>query len=258
MRNKISISLVQFNALWQQTEENLTQLSKKLTNITSDIIVLPEMFATGFSMNVEKVAQTEQQSIATWMKELSKQKKCAICGSVAIKEDNYYYNRFFFVFDGLIVATYNKRHLFTYGKEHLHYTKGNKKIIFDYQGWKICPMICYDLRFPVWNRNTENYDILLNVANWPTTRIENWKILNQARAIENICYVIAVNRTGNDGNNLQYNGQSQAFSPLGKSLIEKEYQQNEIITIELQKETVNKIREEFPFLEDKDSYTILL
>ncbi len=256
MPNKISISLVQFNSVWQQTEENLTQLSKKLTNITSDIIVLPEMFATGFSMNVEKVAQTEQQSIVTWMKDFSLQHQKAVCGSVAIKENNNYYNRFFFVFEGLIVATYNKRHLFTYGKEHLHYTKGNQKIVFDYQGWKICPMICYDLRFPVWNRNTESYDILLNVANWPNTRIENWKILNQARAIENMCYVIAVNRKGTDGNNLEYNGQSQAFSPIGTNLIQNENKESEIITVELYKQELNKIRKQFPFLDDKDTFMI--
>ena len=205
-------------------------------------------------MEAEKVAETENGTIITWMKAFSIQKETAICGSVAIKEKGKYYNRFYFIAHGEIVATYNKRHLFTYSGEDLAYEKGLDRVIFEYMGWKICPQICYDLRFPVWFRNTENYDILLNVANWPESRMAVWNTLLQARSIENMCYTIGCNRIGIDGNKLIYNGQSAIYNPLGKLISQNE--KEGILQFTLNYTELQEYRKKYPFLEDIDSFSI--
>jgi len=256
MKENLKISVFENNPEWENPNVNLHQITKDLQNIDTDIIVLPEMFATGFSMNVNKIAQTEKGEIVQWMKDFSSQNNVAICGSVSINENEKYYNRFYFFSNGSLISQYDKHHLFSYGKENLFYTEGNKKVVFDYEGWKICPMICYDLRFPVWNRNTENYDILLNVANWPITRIETWKVLHKARAIENQCFALGVNRIGTDGNNWEFNGQSQCISPTGKEMFPKN-SENNIHNFSLYKADITKIRNEFPFLDDRDSFEII-
>lgn len=251
----LRITLLEFNPVWEAIEENLQALTLLTNNLETQLLVLPEMFATGFSMNPSKISQEETGSIVEWMKGISLQKNMLICGSIAIREKEKYYNTFYAVANGKIMCKYKKRHLFAYGKEDDCYEKGNERVTFEYEDWCICPMICYDLRFPVWSRNDMEYDILLNVANWPTSRIETWKILHQARAIENQCYSIGCNRTGIDGNKLEYNGNSLVVNPLGHIISPIRTSEN-IIQYSIYKKELDTIRKQFPFLVDRDSFAI--
>jgi len=189
------------------------------------------------------------------MKYLSEEKNIAIVGSLIIKENGNYYNRLVFAHPNGKIDTYDKRHLFTYGGEDKVYTSGNKRLIVAYKGWKICPMTCYDLRFPVWSRNNDAYDVLLYIANWPKPRISAWDTLLKARAIENMCYTIGVNRVGIDGNKLEYIGHSQAIDMLGKEVITSE-EKEAIFEIYFDKNLLTKTRNKFQFLNDKDSFSI--
>ena len=213
------------------------------------------MFTSGFTMRPSLVAETMQGETIQLLKNLAKAKNCAITGSLVITENNNFHNRLVFVFPTGEIEYYDKRHLFTLAGEDKIYTKGNKKIIIEYNGLKICPLVCYDLRFPVFSRNAENYDVLIYVANWPKPRINAWDILLKARAIENMCYTIAVNRIGVDENNNEYTGHSQVIDYLGNSTLEP--QENVgifIVNLDINKmiETRNKLG----FLNDKDLFEI--
>ena len=222
-----------------------------------DLILLPEMFMSGFTMNPEAVFETMEGPTITWLRKLSKEKQTAIGGSLVIKENNVFYNRFVFVKPDGTINTYDKRHTFTLAGEDKVYKAGTKKVIVDYKGWRICPLICYDLRFPVWARNTENYDVLLYVANWPKPRVDAWDTLLKARAIENMSYCIGVNRVGNDTNNLEYSGHSGAYDGLGKLLTNFEDSKECIEIVTLEKNHVSEIRNKLKFLDDRDRFTVM-
>lgn len=254
--NKLKIALIQADLVWENPTENRNRFQEKIMAIsdTIDLIILPEMFTTGFSMTPENIAETMEGNTVNWMLKLAKEKNCAITGSIIITENNNYYNRLLFVHPSGKIESYDKKHTFTLAGEHEVYTAGKTKNIIDYKGWKICPLICYDLRFPVWARNTENYDLLLYVASWPKPRIEAWDSLLKARAIENMSYTIGVNRVGVDANNYEYNGNSVAYDMLGNCIDKKNNNEEVSIIIELDKESQLKVRNRFRFLEDQDNF----
>ncbi len=258
MQEKLNITIIQSDIVWNNPTENRRIFTKKITSISStiDIVVLPEMFTTGFSMHPEKSAESMNEKTVLWMRKLAKEQQLAIIGSLIIKEDKKYYNRLIFAHPNGEIDTYDKRHLFTYGGEDKVYITGNKRLIVEYKGWKICPMICYDLRFPVWSRNNDDYDILIYVANWPKPRISAWDTLLKARAIENMCYVIGLNRVGVDANKLEYVGHSQVLDMLGKKLINNDIEKETIFQVPLDKKKLIEIRNKFQFLNDKDSFSI--
>ncbi|MCG8733294.1 nitrilase family protein [Tenacibaculum finnmarkense] len=261
--NKLKTVLVQSDIVWENPTENRKLFEEKINKISSDIdlIILPEMFTTGFSMKANHLAETMTGDTVNWMKRLSKEKNCAITGSIIIKEKAFnseekelYYNRLLFVHPSGKVDFYDKKHLFTLAGEQKIFTAGTKKSIVNYKGWKICLLICYDLRFPAWARNTDNYDVLLYVASWPSSRIDAWDTLLKARAIENMSYTIGVNRVGTDANGHQYNGNSVGYDMLG-NCIDKNNNGEEIsLSITLDKEKQTEIRSKFGFLNDKDAF----
>lgn len=253
----MKVALVQSSIVWEDPKSNRYFYEEKINALTEqvDLIVLPEMFTTGFTMNPSAVAETMQGETMQWLQSLAKAKKCAITGSLIIKEGENLFNRLVFVFPNGELQFYDKRHLFTLAGEDKVYTSGKEKLIVDYLGWKICPLVCYDLRFPVFARNTENYDLLLYVANWPKPRINAWDILIKARSVENMCYTIGVNRVGLDSNNLEYIGHSQVVDYLGNSILEP--QESEVVFIvELDKDKMLETRKKLGFLNDLDSFEI--
>lgn len=253
----MKIALIQSDLYWEEASKNRNQFQAKINQIEADVdlVVLPEMFSTGFTMNPKEAAETMQGETVLWMQALAKNKNCAITGSLIIKEDNKFYNRMLFVFPLGEIRFYDKRHLFTLAGEDKIYTSGSKKQIVEYLGWKICLQVCYDLRFPVFVRNVENYDLILYVANWPKVRINAWDILLKARAVENLSYTIGVNRVGLDGNNHQYNGHSQVIDFLGNPILEP--QENEgVFIVELDKNIMLETRKKMDFLSDQDVFEI--
>lgn len=253
-------------------------LEEKISNIKekTEIVVLPEMFSTGFSMQPEKLAETMDGETVKWMKRIAAEKKIILTGSIIIGQPAtdrpasgsaiHYYNRLIWMLPNGQYGIYDKRHRFAYAGEHEKFTAGTKRLIASVKGWKINLLVCYDLRFPVWARQSPpppgeagsgpEYDILIYVANWPEKRIHAWKTLLQARAIENQCYVVGVNRVGNDGNNIHYSGDSMAIDPIGEVLHTKN-DEEDIFTITLDKEHLNSVREKFPFWKDADQFQIL-
>lgn len=264
MKAPLHITLVQSNLHWQDADANLQMFSDKLTGVSAtDLIVLPEMFSTGFSMAAEQLAEEMNGKSVNWMRDLAKEKNAVVTGSLIIKAPNpdiedawCYFNRLVWMKPDGKYLTYDKRHLFSLSGEEKVFEAGTEKLIVELNGWKICPLVCYDLRFPVWSRNIEDgYDILLYVANWPERRIQAWKYLLIARAIENQCYTIGVNRVGNDGNDIYHSGDSIAVDALGNILYHKE-QVEDVTTIELHYEDLQKLRESLPFLKDADSFEV--
>lgn len=255
----LKIALVQTEVIWQDAERNRIQYTQKINALSEevDLIILPEMFTTGFSMTPKDIAETMEGDTLKWMRKTAALKNSAICGSVIIEDDHKYYNRLLFVHPNGQCETYDKKHLFTLAGEHHIYTAGNKRLLISYKGWKICPLVCYDLRFPVWSRNTDSYDLLVYVANWPEPRVEAWNTLLKARAIENMSYCIGVNRVGTDANNLNYSGNSAAFDCLGESLFKVRENQEDIIITTLNKDHVNAVRKKLNFLNDRDTFEIL-
>ena len=250
-------AIIQTSLIWENPNENRSLLEEKINSISQyvDLIVLPEMFTSGFTMNPKAVAQTMQGETISWLQELAKEKNLAITGSLVIEENGNYYNRLVFVFPDGEIQHYDKRHLFTLAGEDKVYTAGKEKLTIEYKGFKICPLICYDLRFPVFSRNVEEYDLLIYVANWPKPRINAWDILLKARAVENMCYVIGVNRFGFDENNHEYIGHSQGIDYLGNNLIEPQEKEG-IFIVELNKEKLLETRKKLTFLDDKDDFEI--
>jgi predicted amidohydrolase len=253
----ISISIIQSDIIWEDRLSNLENYQNKINQIEStDLIVLPEMFTTGFSMNPKDISETMNGETVQWMKDNASKMNSAVCGSIIIEEDDKYFNRFIWVNPDGSIHHYDKKHLFSFAGEDKNYTAGNEKIIIEYKGWKICPLVCYDLRFPVWSRNSEDYDLLIYVANWPTKRKLAWKSLLVARAIENQCYVIGVNRVGRDENNHYYSGESSLINALGETLYTNSHIED-IYTTSISKYELNKVRNQLPFLNDKDNFKII-
>lgn len=254
----MKIALIQTELSWENPNKNKALLQEKLNAISQyvDLIVLPEMFTSGFTMNPKNVAQTMQGEAISWLKETAKSKDCAITGSLVIEENGNYFNRLVFVFPTGEIQTYDKRHLFTLAGEEKVYTAGKDKLIVEYKGFKICPLICYDLRFPVFARNVEDYDVLIYVANWPKPRVNAWDILLKARAVENMSYVIGVNRVGMDANNLEYIGHSQAVDFLG-NYIQEPQEIEGVLIVELDKNEMLETRKKLNFLNDRDKFQIL-
>lgn len=252
----MKIALIQSPLQWENLTSNRDYLAQKIKSIDGsvDLIVLPEMFTTGFTMNPYEVADSMEGETVIWMKFIANKSQSAICGSVIIKENNNYYNRLLFVFPSGEIKHYDKRHLFTLAGEDKVYKAGSERLIIDYKGFKICPLICYDLRFPVFSRNTENYDVLIYVANWPKPRTNAWDILLKARAVENMCYVIGVNRIGTD-NNHDYVGHSQAVDFLGNYIVEPQETEG-IFIATLDKDKLEETKSKLAFLSDRDSFTV--
>jgi len=257
MQTDLQIAIIQKDLVWENASENRLKIDTMLKEIQNvDIIILPEMFTTGFSMTPKPFAESMNGETIFWMQQKAKEFQAAIVGSIIIKEQNNYYNRMLFVHPNGKIEQYDKRHTFTLAGEHKEYSSGKRKLIVDYKGWKICPLICYDLRFPVWSRNTENYDLLIYSANWPKPRINAWKTLLKARAIENMSYCIGVNRAGVDANGYEYNGNSIAIDVLGNELTEVAEDSETIIYATLSKNELLNTRAKLSFLEDKDLFTI--
>jgi predicted amidohydrolase len=252
----INVTLIQSDIIWEDRISNLKKYQEKLNQIEStDLIILPEMFTTGFSMSPKGISESMNGETIQWMKANASKMNTAICGSIIIEEDGKYFNRFIWVSPDGSIHHYDKRHLFSFAGENKNYTPGDEKIIIEYKGWKICPLICYDLRFPVWSRNSEDYDLLIYVANWPDKRKSAWKSLLTARAIENQCYVIGVNRVGEDSKNY-YSGDSSLINALGETLYTNSHIE-EMYSTTISKYDLNKVRTQLPFLNDKDNYKII-
>lgn len=252
----LNVSIIQAPIFWEDKKANLDYFTSKINDIPhTDLIVLPEMFLTGFSMNPEDNFVTMDSFYLTAFKELAKQKNVAITGSLIIKEDNKFYNRLLFIFPDGSFKTYDKKHLFSLAKEEKFYTSGKDKLVIEYKGWKICPLICYDLRFPVFSRNIENYDLLLYVASWPDKRIYAWDSLLKARAIENMAYTVGVNRIGVDGYEAFYNGHSQILDYMGQYLV-KPFEDENVFTVTLNKDLRDKAVSKLGFLNDRDTFSI--
>lgn len=254
----LTCTLIQTALYWEDVAANLTMLQQKIASISDakEMVILPEMFSTGFSMQPEVYAQPMDGTVVQWMQQIAMEKRIILCGSVMISENDCYYNRFIWMLPNGEYRYYNKRHLFTMGKEHMHYTKGDSTLIVPVKGFKINCQICYDLRFPVWSRQQGVlYDVLLYVANWPEKRSTAWKTLLVARAIENQCYVIGVNRVGTDGNGIYHSGNSLVVSPLGEVLYHKA-DEEDIYTFTLDSNTIKSVREKLPFLDDADIFEI--
>ena len=255
---ELKVTLIQSHLHWENPVANRAHFSELFNaiEVTTDLIVLPEMFTTGFTMNAQTVAEKTNGPTVLWMQEEAKKHQAAITGSLIIEDQGAYYNRLFFVQPDGSFETYDKKHTFTLAGEHKTFKAGNAFIQIEYKGWKIRPLICYDLRFPVWARNTDAYDVLLYVANWPDRRVAAWDALLKARAIENMAYCIGVNRTGLDGNGHQYTGHSAAYdvlgAPISKEALEKEF----VETITLSKEHIVKNRKHLQFLNDADRFTL--
>jgi len=274
----LTITTIQSNLHWKDKDANLKMFEDKINGIQekTELVVLPEMFSTGFVMQPKDLAETMEGATVQWMKRLAVAKKLIICGSVIIQETDpaagneavRYYNRLIWMLPNGQYGYYDKRHRFGYAGEDENYTAGSKRLIASVNGWKVNLLVCYDLRFPVWSRQTAafpgerdrrdeaEYDVLIYVANWPEKRSTAWKTLLRARAIENQCYVVGTNRTGDDGSDIHYDGGSMVIDPLGEILYEKTGEED-INTITLDKAHLQHVREKFPFLRDSDQFTIL-
>ena len=257
MGKVLHIALVQSSLLWENPEQNRIRFSKKLNGLTPevDMAILPEMFTTGFTMSPDHIDPSEGKKTLDWMKLEAAKNKIALIGSIPFYENGTHTNRLFFVEPDGAFKHYDKRHTFTLAGEDKVYSSGNSKLVVEFKGFKICPMICYDLRFPVWARNIERYDVLVYVANWPKPRIDAWDTLLKARAIENMAYCIGVNRIGTDNSGHDYTGHSAVYDVLGNRMAFAE--KEEIIFATLNTEHITITREKLKFLEDGDAFTLL-
>jgi omega-amidase len=255
-------TLIQTDLYWQDIDANLAMLEEKIWQIEgeTDLIILPEMFNTGFSMDAEKLAEPMNFRTFKWMNQIAKQKNAAVCGSYIIKESTKFYNRLYFVDPDGGFDFYDKRHLFRMGNEHLTFAQGKKRMVRNFRGFKIMPMVCYDLRFPVWIKNQYDkssdeleYDVLIFVSNWPAPRTDVWNTLLKARALENQCFSIGVNRTGSDGEGIKYDGNSVVFDYKGQALNEMS-NRPEVQTIELNLDELKSFRKKFPVYFDWDQF----
>jgi omega-amidase len=266
----LTISGIQTKLHWEDKKANLRMFEEKISSISqpTEIVILPEMFSNGFSMQPERLAETMEGQTLEWMKRIAAKKRIVLTGSLMIEENGHYFNRLIWMLPNGQYGYYDKRHLFAYANEDQHYTAGSNRLIASVKGWKINLLVCYDLRFPVWSRQnagaepvneevaTPEYDLIIYVANWPERRNQAWKVLLQARAIENQCYVAGVNRVGQDGHKIYYSGDSIVIDPLGEILYHKK-EEEDIFTVTLEKTQLETIRQKFPFWRDADSFRIL-
>lgn len=250
--SKLKIAGLNLDIFWKNKVRNYDVIADSFKNIEADIFLLPEMFSTGFCMDAEDIADRNNETLI-WMQNFAQQKKTAIAGSVSICENEKFYNRFYFVKPDGNFDYYDKKHLFSYSGEDKIYTAGNVRKIIDYKGFRILLQVCYDLRFPVFQRNLDDYDLVLNVANWPETRVEAWRTLLKARAVENQSFVFGLNRIGTDGNQLNYEESSLILFADGTEISAR---QNNIVTAELDLEDLKKFRARFPFLKDADEFEL--
>jgi omega-amidase len=254
----LKITVFQGYLFWENIDKNLQNITLRLSGIRekTDLIILPEMFNTGFTMAADTLAEPMNGKTMQWMETIAKKYECVVTGSLIIKVDNKFYNRLIWMRPDSTFECYDKRHLFALGKEHNTYTAGTQRLIVELNGWKICPVICYDLRFPVWLRNVDDaYDLLLVVANWPEKRALHWRTLIPARAVENQSYVVAVNRVGHDGNEVYHSGDSTCIDPNGNVVYYKR-DEEDVYTFSVNAEELKKIRRALPFLKDADDFTI--
>jgi omega-amidase len=258
MSTFLKIGVLQYDVIWQNISENIRKAEKLIKRLpdATDLILLPEMFATGFTMEPELISSKEHKTVTNWMREISSNYNTAVAGSHPFLSNGKYFNRlFFFSNEAEINTFYDKRHLFSIGEEDQHYSQGKQRKVIEYHDWGIMPLVCYDLRFPVWSRNDLTYDLLFYSANWPASRNDVWETLLRARAIENQAYVIGVNRIGIDGRNISYLGNSQIISPKGE-VIGTLTNQEDFLYAELDKEKLTEFRDKFPVLRDRDEYEI--
>lgn len=254
----MKITLVQQNIKWEDRSVNLENLGKKMSSVPpgTDIVVLPEMFTTGFSMNAESQAEDPQSLTYTWMQRTSVNEGFAVCGSYIVKRRGLFYNRWIFVDPEGNSWSYDKRHLFGPGGEDKIYTRGHERIVLLFRGIRVCPLICYDLRFPVWIRNRDDYDLLIISANWPESRSEVWITLLKARAIENQCYVAGVNRVGKDGRGIRYKGDTMIINPRGEIVVHANENEECMISADISLQDLFDFRKKFPVTKDADNFTI--
>jgi len=254
----MKLALVQFDITWENKSGNLRKAESMISLCPEDteLIVMPEMFNTGFSMNPAGLCEKPEDETYYWMKRIAKEKNTAICGSYIVEEDSKYYNRWFFVSPENESHIYDKRHLFSPGGEDRLFTRGNKRVVFKYKGLRICPNICYDLRFPVWSRNRNDYDLLIYSANWPAPRQDVWRTLLKARAIENQCYVAGINRTGIDGAGINYIGGSVILGPKGNMIASGIGNSECIISGDIDPGELADFRRKFSVLNDGDDFVI--
>jgi len=258
MKN-LKLTIIQSKIFWEDTKKNLDMFDKKIDAVKdrTDLIILPEMFTTGFSMNLVKSVQTMNGPALDWMRSIAYEKNCDITGSVKITENEMFFNRLMWTKPDGKNFKYDKKHLFRMLGEEKVYTAGESRIVIDLNGWKISPFICYDLRFPIWSRNLHNkYDIAVYTANWPAIRSHHWKTLLKARAIENQCYVVGVNRTGYDGNDIYYSGDSCIINPFGETIFDASDKECSH-TAELSYQALKEYRTTFPIWMDADMTTPL-
>ncbi len=253
---ELSLALIQTGLHWENADANLQMFDDWLKKVPActDLIVLPEMFTTGFSMNTS-LAESMDGKAMKWLRDNAASRGCVITGSLMMREDDRFYNRLIWMQPDGHFKQYDKRHLFSLSDEPIYFTAGENQLITEWKGWKFMPLICYDLRFPVWSRNVFHYDVLLYVANWPQRRSEAWKTLLRARAIENQCFVAGVNRIGNDGNAVHHSGDSAVIDPVG-SCIEERNMEEAVVSVKLSKSGLDEIRIKHPFLNDKDDFAI--
>jgi omega-amidase len=255
----LRVTLAQQELFWEDIPGNLSRFEEALEDLSpgsTDLIVLPEMFSTGFTMNARQVAEPMDGTAVKWMRNLAAKKNAAVTGSLVIEENGRYYNRLVWMRPDKTCSVYDKRHLFRMAEEHQTYTAGEKKLVEELNGWKICPLVCYDLRFPVWSRNTEPYDVLIYVANWPERRSFAWKHLLVARAIENQVYTIGLNRVGKDGKDISYSGDSVVLNPRGEAMSSIPPGEAHILSIRLSYSELDEYRRQFPAFMDADRFTI--
>ena len=253
MKEELSIALLQFDMCWEETHTNRLQIEEYISGLLGvDIILLPEMFSTGFSVESTHLAESMDGDTVEWMKSIAQKKDSVLCGSLMIKEAGCIYNRLLWVEPNGVIQHYDKRHLFSLIEEGRCFTAGKKRLIIDYKGWRICPLICYDLRFPVFSRNDVNYDLCFYLANWPNKRIAAWDTLLKARAIENQSYVIGLNRVGIDGYKADYSGHSQVIDPQGDIIASAPENEIGLVELILSKNHLLEIRKRLPFLNDRD------
>jgi omega-amidase len=252
-------TLIQRPLQWQDAAANCACFETQISSLKGkhEIVVLPETFNTGFCMQPKEFAETMNGNTVTWMREMAVKYKIILTGSIMIQENGQYLNRLIWMQPDGKYGHYDKRHLFSFGGEGNEFSAGEKRFITQVKGWRICTQICYDLRFPVWSRlqHPNEYDVLLYIANWPTKRVHAWKTLLMARAIENQCYVVAVNRTGADGNGIQYPGESCVINPLGEIIVSSVLDED-TLTACLDKAEIDAIRSQFPFQSDKDNFIL--
>ncbi|MDB4088775.1 amidohydrolase [Flavobacteriales bacterium] len=251
------IAGIQSELHWEDIDANLAMFSEKIDSISEnvDLIILPETFSTGFSMN-HSIAESMDEKAVTWIVKKAKERKCCITGSILIKENDEYFNRMIIAKEDGNYLTYDKRHLFSFAKEDKYFSSGEKRLVFELKGWRICPLICYDLRFPVWSKNNEEIDLYFYVANWPAVRSNAWDILLKARAIENVSYVTGINRVGFDFTNKHYGGNSSIIDFKGQSIFDFPLDKNHIEISTLNKQKLNDFRAKFPALNDGDNFEI--